>query len=121
MVHIGGGRERATLRPALGSTRLATLLGQLVIRRSLICLIQARTDSQAEWSASHFCRYVCERRPVVHPNESFIVQLANYEVKLRRYSSVTRCTSEPFDFPQWRIIQRSLPEPPNSSVACCVS
>ena len=51
------------------------------------------------------------RRPIIHPNSSFILQLARWEVKVRQYSSVTHCCKEPFDFPEWRCAPPRLSRP----------
>ena len=50
------------------------------------------------------------RRAIVHPNSGFLIQLARYEVRLFKSSSVSRLETPPWSFPGWDLVRAGLPE-----------
>ena len=54
------------------------------------------------------------RRSIIRPNNSFLMQLAKYEVMLYKTSSVSQCTDVPWNFPEWFLFRATLPS--NGSV-----
>ena len=49
------------------------------------------------------------RRNIIRPNNSFLMQLAKYEVTIFKTSSVSQLTSPPWNFPQWFLFRATLP------------
>ena len=49
------------------------------------------------------------RRSIIRPNNSFLMQLAKYEVTLFKTSSVSQLTNPPWNFPQWFLFRATLP------------
>eukprot|EP00939_MAST-03C_sp_MAST-3C-sp1_P000473 g473.t1 len=74
-------------------------------------------------------RILATSRQIICPNPGFLLQLAKYEVKVLKYSTVATLTSPPWNFPEWFVLRVTLPSAPSSAsrwkpgapCCCCVS
>lgn len=69
-----------------------------------------------------FPRQIRKKRPIIHPNEGFLLALAKYELELFNCSSVAATTNPTWNFYKWNAMKGKVAHyrPPHAECCCTV-